>query len=205
MCGNTKISQLKSLDNAGIDYAGFIFYDGSPRFAGDKLNENEVLDTKVSIEKIGVFVNETRDEILRKVDAYGLNAVQLHGDETPEFCKQISDHVRVIKAFRINDSQNDIDWMVREYFEVCDYYLFDKKSRAVYGGTGEKFDWSLLKKATIGKEFFLSGGISISDIPELKNFDHPFFYGVDINSHFEKSPGIKDMDLIRKFIEEMKK
>ncbi len=110
----------------------------------------------------------------------------------------------MIKAFRINDFDANVDWLVQEYDEVCDYYLFDKSSAGLYGGTGQKFNWNLLGKSKIGKEFFLSGGIERSDAVALKKFTHPYFYGVDVNSRFEISPGIKDMKLIEEFTKELK-
>ncbi|MEO6818239.1 MAG: phosphoribosylanthranilate isomerase [Ginsengibacter sp.] len=204
VCGNTIMSQLKELDHLLIDYAGFIFYEGSPRYMGKKIKSEDLQNLPTKLQKIGVFVNESREEVLRRIDEYGLDGVQLHGDETPEFCKQISDHVTVIKAFRINTNQIDIDWMVKEFIDVCDYYLFDKESRSVYGGSGEKFDWNLLQNASIGKSFFLSGGISQNDAGMLKNFQHPFFYGIDLNSRFETSPGVKNMEMLKQFALEIK-
>lgn len=204
VCGNTIMSQLKELDHLLIDYAGFIFYEGSPRYMGKKIKSEDLQNLPTKLQKIGVFVNESREEVLRRIDEYGLDGVQLHGDETPEFCKQISDHVTVIKAFRINTNQIDIDWMVKEFIDVCDYYLFDKESRSVYGGSGEKFDWNLLQNASIGKSFFLSGGISQNDVSMLKNFQHPFFYGIDLNSRFETSPGVKNMEMLKQFALEIK-
>lgn len=204
VCGNTIMSQLKELDHLLIDYAGFIFYEGSPRYMGKKIKSEDLQNLPTKLQKIGVFVNESREEVLRRIDEYGLDGVQLHGDETPEFCKQISDHVTVIKAFRINTNQIDIDWMVKEFIDVCDYYLFDKESRSVYGGSGEKFDWNLLQNASIGKSFFLSGGISHNDASMLKNFQHPFFYGIDLNSRFETSPGVKNMEMLKQFALEIK-
>ena len=205
VCGNTVASQVIELGEIPIDYAGFIFYKSSPRYVGEKLQLKDMQNLSTKLQKVGVFVNESRDEIMRKIDEYKLDLVQLHGDETPEFCKQISDHISVIRAFRINEKQIDIDWMVKDFEEVCDYYLFDKESRSVYGGSGEKFDWNLLHNATIGKEFFLSGGISPSDAPMVKVFEHPFFYGIDVNSRFEISPGIKDLEKLKHFINDIRK
>ena len=144
-------------------------------------------------------MNATEEEIMKQVGDFGLDIVQLHGDETPTFCNKISDHIKVIKAFRIASFDTNIDWLVKEYDEVCDFYLFDKGSAGLYGGTGQKFNWALLEKSAIGKPFFLSGGIAIEDINALKQFKHSFFYGVDVNSKFETSPGIKNMNLIREF------
>jgi phosphoribosylanthranilate isomerase len=203
VCGNTDLEQLKELDYLKIDFAGIIFYEQSPRYALKKLNGHELKRLGLSITKVGVFVNATEEEIMLRVDEFGLDMVQLHGDETASFCNRISDHIKVIKAFRITDFDTNIDWLVSEYDEVCDYYLFDKGSAGLYGGTGKKFDWNLLEKATISKPFFLSGGIEKSDAQALKKFKHPFFYGVDVNSRFEISPGIKDMELVKEFINDL--
>lgn len=204
VCGNTDLNQLKELNDQNIDYAGFIFYDQSPRFVSNKIDPQALKNMGLPIQKVGVFVNASVDEIMKKVDAYGLDVVQLQGDETPAFCNQISDYLKVIKSFRINENNADIDRMVKEYDEVCDYYLFDKASTGLYGGTGEKFRWSMLNQSTIGKPFFLSGGININDVDALKRFNHPFFYGIDINSRFEKAPGIKDLSLVKEFSDQLK-
>lgn len=203
VCGNTDLEQLKELDYLEIDFAGLIFYEQSPRYALKRLKDNEVKDLKLSLTKVGVFVNAGEEEIMQRIDEFGLDMIQLHGDETASFCNRISDYIKVIKAFRITDSDTNIDWLVSEYDEVCDYYLFDKGSAGLYGGTGKKFDWNLLEKATIGKPFFLSGGIDKNDAEALKKFKHPFFHGVDVNSRFETEPGIKDMQLVKEFIGEL--
>lgn len=204
VCGNTDIEQLKVLDDLPIDYEGLIFYEQSPRFVLKKMEGKVVKESGLSVTKVGVFVNADEEEIMKQVDDFGLDMVQLHGDETASFCNRISDYIKVIKAFRIADFDANIDWLVKEYDEVCDYYLFDKGSAGLYGGTGKKFNWNLLEKAKIGKPFFLSGGIGRNDAQALTKFTHPFFYGVDVNSQFETSPGIKDIELIKEFVKELK-
>ena len=204
VCGMTQLDQVRKLDELGVDFAGFIFYPKSPRYAARHINGQELRKAKLRIGKVGVFVNTPYEEMMRTVDEYGLDMVQLHGDETASFCNRISDRIKVIKAFRIKDFDTNIDWLVQEYDEVCDYYLFDKGSAGLYGGTGQKFNWNLLEKSNIGKPFFLSGGICREDVAALKNFNHPFFYGVDVNSRFETKPGIKDMALIKEFVNDLK-
>lgn len=204
VCGNRDLNQLKELQKLEIDYAGMIFYPQSPRYVLKELTGKDVRDLNLSIPKVGVFVNATEEEIMQQIEDFGLDMVQLHGDETASFCSRISDQIKVIKAFRIADNEANIDWLVKEYDEVCDYYLFDKANAGLYGGTGEKFNWNLLKNSVIKKPFFLSGGISSQDAEALKTFRHPFFYGVDVNSRFEKEPGIKDMKLIKKFVNQLK-
>ena len=204
VCGNTSLSQLKELETLGIDYAGLIFYEQSPRYVLKKIDGPQVRSLGLSIQKVGVFVNASEGEIMKQVVDFGLDIVQLHGDETATFCNKISDQIKVIKAFRIGDSDTNIDWLVKEYDEACDYYLFDKGSAGLYGGTGKKFHWNLLEKSIIGKPFFLSGGISVEDTNALKQFTHPFFYGVDVNSKFETSPGIKNIRLVKEFKNELR-
>jgi phosphoribosylanthranilate isomerase len=204
VCGNRDLDQLKELNDLGVDYAGFIFYEQSPRYVLKKIKGEDIKNLKSDIAKVGVFVNASEEEVMKQIEAFGLDVVQLHGDETSLFCSQISDHIKVIKAFRITDPDANIDWMVKEFDEACDYYLFDKGSAGLYGGTGQKFDWNILAKSAINKPFFLSGGIGINDAEALRKFEHPFFYGVDINSRFETKPGIKDIELIKNFIKQLK-
>lgn len=128
VCGNTDIEQLKVLDDLPIDYEGLIFYEQSPRFVLKKMEGKVVKESGLSVTKVGVFVNADEEEIMKQVDDFGLDMVQLHGDETASFCNRISDYIKVIKAFRIADFDANIDWLVKEYDEVCDYYLFDKGS-----------------------------------------------------------------------------
>lgn len=204
VCGNTDLQQLKELNSTGIDYAGLIFYEYSSRYVLKNLAGSDVKDLNLSIEKVGVFVNASEDFILQQAEDFSLDIIQLHGDETASFCSKISDHMKVIKAFRVEDETN-IDWLVKEYVDVCDFYLFDKGSTGLYGGTGQKFNWKLLENSIIGKPFFLSGGIAPGDVEVLKNLTHPYFYGVDINSKFEIEPGIKDIKLVKQFLSDLKK
>ncbi|MEP6615388.1 MAG: phosphoribosylanthranilate isomerase [Ginsengibacter sp.] len=204
VCGITQIEQLNQLDALGVDYAGLIFYSRSVRYVLNKLRSEDVRSLDLSLQKVGVFVNASEEDILSQVELYGLDIVQLHGDETPAFCNHISHHVSVIKAFRITQkNEQNIDWMVKPYEEFCDYYLFDTNRKGAYGGTGEKFDWEILKRNKIHKNFFLSGGIGIDDIERIKNFEHPFFFAIDINSRVEVEDGIKDIPLVSEFVNEL--
>ena len=197
VCGITQLEQLKRLDELGVDYAGLIFYEQSARCVTNKLDAEVVKPLLTSLKKVGVFVNADEEYIMDKVKKFGLDVVQLHGDETPGFCNHISNHVTVIKAFRITQSnEQNIDWMIKPFEEFCDYYLFDTNRKNAYGGTGEKFDWKILSDNKINKPFFLSGGIGLKDIEKLKAFEHPFFYCVDVNSRVEIGEGIKDMTSI---------
>jgi phosphoribosylanthranilate isomerase len=204
VCGITQLKQLQQLDGLDIDFAGLIFYKDSPRYVGDKIAKEDLKNSDFDLKKVGVFVNADYDEIMQVVEDYGLDVVQLHGDESPELCEELSEEVEVIKAFKVSDSKVSIDEMVADYDEVCDYYLFDTASSELEGGTGKQFDWKVLSKAKIEKPFFLSGGIGVDDIEKLKKFKHPDYYAVDINSKVEKEPGVKDMALVLQFRQGLK-
>lgn len=199
VCGITELKQLQQLDGLDVDFAGLIFYKDSPRYVGEKLSAREVKKADFDLKKTGVFVNPEMIEVLDAIDNYGLEVVQLHGDESPEMCEDLSSEVEVIKAFRITGNEN-IDELVAPYDAVCDYYLFDTGGlKESFGGTGQQFDWNILSKAKIEKPFFLSGGIGVEDAAKLKAFKHPDLFGVDVNSKFETAPGVKDMSKVLQF------
>lgn len=204
VCGITEMKQLQQLDGLDIEFAGLIFYKESPRYVGDKIDKAALKRADLDLRKVGVFVNPEMIEVLDAIDEYGLDVVQLHGDESPEICEDISSEVEVIKAFRITEGA-DIDKLVAPYDAVCDYYLFDTGGlKENFGGTGKQFDWDILKSAKIEKPFFLSGGISVEDAARIKSFKHPDLFGVDINSCFETEPGLKDMKLVLQFRQALK-
>ena len=204
VCGMTQIEQVELLPELGATFAGFIFYPKSPRYVFRYLTSAELKKVN-TINKVGVFVNASVDDVLLMVDECRLHMVQLHGDESPKYCEKIADYVSVVKAFRLSDNDS-IEWMINPYMDVCDMFMFDTIG-AGYGGTGKKFDWNILKGSTIGKPFFLSGGIQPDDTLELKKFQQDpvakAMFAIDINSKFETSPGVKDMDKIGTFIKEL--
>ena len=208
VCGITQFKQLQQLEALNVDYAGLIFYKESPRYMGDKLSAKEIKDADFDLKKVGVFVNPSYADLLDAIDNYGLDIVQLHGNETPELCEELSAEVEVIKAFRLDVTQDgtvNIDKLVEPYDAACDYYLFDTAGlKESFGGTGKQFDWSILNKAKIEKPFFLSGGIGPGDAVKVKAFKHPDFFAVDVNSKFELSPGLKDMAAVLKFLQGFK-
>jgi phosphoribosylanthranilate isomerase len=206
VCGMTLPEQVTALDEMGVDLAGFIFYPKSPRYIGHKISAEKMKQIKGRIAKVGVFVNMPYDDLMKTVEDYRLDMVQLHGDESPHFCEKVANYVTIVKAFRLSDN-DPIDWIVRPFHEGSDMYMFDTLG-AGYGGTGKKFDWNLLKAATIDKLFFLSGGIEPGDEEKLKEFiKEPVakkLFAIDINSKFEISAGIKDMVKVKKFVEGMR-
>ena len=201
VCGMTQLDQVRKLEEIGIDFAGFIFYPKSPRFAGKHFTGEQLRKAKLRIGKVGVFVNTPYEQMMHVVDEYGLDMVQLQGDETPRACEQIANYVSVIKVFRLGEN-DPISWITKPYEESCDMFLFDTLGVG-YGGTGKKFNWDLLKPAEIDKLFFLSGGIEPEDTDKLKTFFNEEvskkLFSIDINSRFEIQSGLKDLDKVEKF------
>lgn len=203
VCGMTSTEQVLQLDAMGVEFAGFIFYPKSPRYVYKFMPKPEVKKIKgKGINKVGVFVNATVEEVLQTVDDCGLHLVQLHGDETPKYCEKIANYVGVVKAFRLREEDNVL-WKVKDYMDIADMFLFDTEG-AGYGGTGKQFDWNILRGLRIGKPFFLSGGIGPEDAEKLAHFaKEPVakdLFSIDVNSKFEISPGIKDMAALTRFI-----
>ena len=205
VCGITTAKQLQQLEGMNIEFAGFIFAKESPRYMGDKLNAKEITGLDLDIKKVGVFVNAEYEEIAETVEKYELDMVQLHGDEAADLCADLTDDgIEVIKSFRIGENTGSVDAKIKDYDEVCDYYLFDTVSTEKNGGTGKKFDWKKITDSKIEKPFFLSGGIGPENAALIKKFKHPDFFAIDINSLFEKEPGVKDMAAILKFRHSLK-
>jgi phosphoribosylanthranilate isomerase len=214
VCGITSVKQLQQLDGLDIDFAGLVFYKESSRYIGDKISGKEVKEADFDLKKVGVFQNPEMIEVLDAIDEYGLDAVQLNGEESPEMCEDLGSEVEVIKCFRVAAGM-DIDKLVAPYDAVCDYYLFDTKPAYIsplgsnpessFGGAAKSFDWAILGKARIEKPFFLCGGIGPGDAEKAKTFRHPDFFGIDLNSRFEKSTGVKDMALLLQFKQALKK
>ena len=200
VCGMTKIEQIRRLDELGVEFAGLIFYPRSPRYVGKSpLRPDALRREKMNINRVGVFVNPTLEEVLRTVDEWRLHMVQLHGDESVKFCEQVSNHVSTVKAFRLAGDE-DVLWRVHPYREVADMFLFDSVG-ASYGGNGVAFDWKALSATDVDKPFFLSGGIGPEDAERVLAFAErqPDLFAVDVNSRFETSPGVKDMEKVAAF------
>jgi phosphoribosylanthranilate isomerase len=205
VCGMTQLDQVRKLDEMGLDFAGFIFYPKSPRYVGKHIKGDQLKKARLRLGKVGVFVNSGYEEVMKLVDEYGLDMVQLHGDETPRYCDQLANYVSVIKVFRLGEN-DPIDWITRPYLESCDMFLFDTLGVG-YGGTGKKFNWEVLMSASVDKLFFLSGGIEPDDQEKLKEFSAApvasKLFSIDINSRFETSAGIKDLDRIGLFVDSL--
>jgi phosphoribosylanthranilate isomerase len=198
VCGLRDTENLKEIAALGPDFVGFIFYDQSPRFVGDDLNEEVVKALPRSIRKVGVFVNASPDYILRSVKKYDFQYVQLHGNENPEYCRSLRNRgLSLIKAFRVDESFNFS--MLNNYKAHCDFFLFDAKGDQP-GGNGITFDWSILKRYDNEKPFFISGGIGLDNLDQLAALKGMKLYGVDVNSQVEISPGVKDVAKVKELI-----
>lgn len=203
VCGITEYKQLQKLDEIGVDYAGFIFHPASPRYIRNKEDVEMIGNFSGNISKTGVFLDETEDVVLDCITDFGLNVVQLHGNESPEYCSRMKKMVQVIKVFGVRKGSIFSPEDLNAYADACDYFLFDTHSENLSGGTGKKFNWELLRDV-VRKPFFLSGGIAPEDVEELLHFEHPYLLGVDINSRFEITPGIKDMKKVASFVQQIK-
>ena len=206
VCGITQLEQLLALQEIGVDYAGLIFYEGSPRFIGaHNLDASILKQNEITIKRIGVFVNAKEDEILKAVDDWKLEMVQLHGEESPVFCEKISNHVKTIKAFRVKEEES-LAYKVAPYENAVEYYLFDAMGKQ-YGGTGNKFDWKVIAEANIQKPYFLSGGLGPDDGADIQAFTqtNSNCFAIDVNSRFEVKPGIKNLEIVKTFAESLLK
>lgn len=190
VCGMTKAENIREVEAMGVDWLGFIFYPGSKRYVAAP-----PLYLPQQARRVGVFVNAPLPEILLKIKEFGLDFIQLHGSESPEFCAEVKKSgVKVIKAIHAGDASDlsNLDYPV-------DYLLFETPTEA-FGGSGRHFDWSLLDHYSGSIPFLLSGGIGPDDAPAIRNISHPMFAGIDLNSRFESAPGIKEPGLLTSFL-----
>lgn len=199
VCGLTQLTQIQELITMNTDFLGFIFYEKSPRYILNHLDLRQVSDIEHQ-GKVGVFVNESLEKIIETASMAKLNFIQLHGDESKDFIvelrKKLNPEIRIIKVIRIgNQHLNELRKTINQKQFPIDYLLFDTDSTA-FGGTGKTFDWNLLNKIEIPIPYFLSGGISLENIEKLTILKQKPF-ALDINSKFEKEPGIKDLEKIK--------
>ncbi len=193
VCGMTEAGNIRDVEALGVDFMGFIFYPKSPRCLCDMPGY-----MPVRARRVGVFVNESREVVQMVADRFSLDFVQLHGKESPEYCRQLRDGgLHLIKVFSV--SQPEDLQTVPGYEGLCDYYFFDTKTPQ-YGGSGNRFDWNLLSRYDGNTPFLLSGGIDVQAAPSIRAFSHPRLAGIDLNSRFETSPGVKDVSLIKQFL-----
>lgn len=197
---------VERLINLKPDYIGFIFYGKSKRY----VSQFPQVEIPNSIKKVGVFVNESVGEVVRIIKECDLQVVQLHGNETVEYCSNLlraitdtsPNFVEIIKAFSVDE---DFDFeKTKAYDPFCNLFIFDTKGVG-YGGTGLKYDWNLLEKYNGNTSFLLSGGIGVNDVNTVLDFQHVKMVGVDLNSGFEDAPGVKNIEKLHSFIKSVKK
>jgi phosphoribosylanthranilate isomerase len=202
VCGIKNKINLLEIINLSPDLLGFIFYPGSPRYVAGTLLPTDLEIIPKEIKKTGVFVNEKKSVIIDTASEYGLDMIQLHGDESPEFCQELNESgLDLIKAFHV---ENGFDFsMTHEYAPFCENFLFDTKGKE-YGGNGASFNWLILKNYDGETPFFLSGGIRPVSHNAINTINNKLFAGIDINSGFETEPGIKDFKLVEEFIKRVR-
>lgn len=197
VCGMRDADNIRAVEQNGADWMGFIFYERSPRYVA---SPPAYLPERCK--RTGVFVNAPIFTIQSHISTYHLDMIQLHGNESPEYCRRIRQlGLPVIKSLSIPPTEHFIRW--KAYQDSADYLLFDTACTS-YGGSGKRFDWSLLAQYKGEIPFLLSGGISSSHLAEIRQFNHPRWIGVDLNSGFESAPGIKDASLLHSFIHKLK-
>jgi phosphoribosylanthranilate isomerase len=195
VCGLNNAINIRKVAALDVDMLGYIFYPGSSRV----MKNNSI----PSVNKVstGVFVNESAEKIIETADKYSLDVIQLHGNESPQLCSYIRRRCRVIKSFGVNEN---FDFKkLKEYEDSCDLFLFDTATEN-HGGSGKTFSWTLLRKYEMNKPYILSGGIASDMAGLIKEFSDDRLYAIDLNSRFEKSPGIKDINKLKAFIDDLR-
>ena len=196
VCGMRNSDNIKGLEELRPDMMGLIFVKKSIRY----IDDIEIPKINNSIKKIGVFQNHKFEEIIDYIKKYDLDGVQLHGNESAEFCSLFKGKI-VIKCFSPSENFN---WdQLKNYIEHTDYFLFDTKINGKSGGTGKKFNWKLIEEYTIRHPFLLSGGINPNDAKEILSIKNPNLIGVDLNSGFEGEGCLKNIEVIKQFQKEL--
>lgn len=195
VCGMRDSENIKAVAALKPAYLGFIFYPKSKRYVGNIVDKQLLHDLPKSMQKVGVFVNESLSEILLQIENYGLDCIQLHGDESPQVCEALqAAKIEVIKVFSVGE-QFDFQ-QLKPYLDCCDYFLFDTKGKE-RGGNGVTFNWEVLNDYPFQKPFFLSGGIDLDNIQDLKKYSHLPIHAIDVNSKFELEPALKDVKKLK--------
>ncbi len=197
ICGMRHPDNIRDVMKYRPDYLGFIFYPGSPRYAGGNLEELSKMNIPSSILKTGVFVNERIDEIKKMASSFSLDLVQLHGEEPVKDCIELKKSgFKVVKVFSVGE---DFDFSLMEpYAGDVDYFLFDTKGK-YHGGNSIPFDWQIIEKYPYSIPVFLGGGIGLENIDLVKQIKNPYLYALDANSRLETTPGLKDPEKVKLF------
>lgn len=206
VCGMREAENIREVAGLPVNWIGLIFYERSPRFAGwspaGRLSAVADVAGRPPVKKAGVFVNAPVERMMETAAAYRLDYLQLHGEESPDTCHALRKRgYSLIKAFPVA-TKEDLE-RTREYEGRVDYFLFDTRCES-YGGSGRRFDWSILAEYEGETPFLLSGGIGPESAEAIRNFRHPRFAGIDLNSGFEIRPGLKDINKLTDFIQQIK-
>ena len=200
VCGMREAENIREIEALGIDWMGLIFWPKSSRYVSEMPDY-----LPQDVKRVGVFVDEDLDTVKKKADDYALDLIQLHGSESPDYVRALKTPSSInpltssiIKAFNIATA-DDFE-QTKDYEGLVDYFLFDTKGPSV-GGNGVQFDWDVLKDYHGKTPFLLSGGIGPDDAERIQAFHHPQCIGIDLNSRFELSPGLKDINKLKTFIQ----
>ena len=196
------VENIKAVSNLPIDYMGFIFYEKSPRYVSNFPSLKDLESFGFKAKKVGVFVNADLHFVVTKVLENQLDIAQLHGKEMVEYISELKfmlPHLGIWKAFSVDEIFDFND--TKTYGNCADIFLFDTKSPQ-HGGAGIKFDWSSLTNYQGETPFMLAGGITENDVEAIKNLKSqiPNLFGLDLNSKFEISPALKDVEKLKRFL-----
>lgn len=201
VCGMVHPGNIEEVCSLEPDYVGYIFYRGSRRYVGERPDPAIFRIPGREIRKVGVFVDEAIDAVKEQVLSSQLDLVQLHGGESPAYCRELSvEGIQVIKALKPDAIHQPS--ILQSYSAHVRAFLFDNPGKG-FGGTGRKFNWAILSQYSAQLPFLLSGGIGPEDASSIGQIALERLFGVDLNSRFETSPGVKDIQLLRKFMEEI--
>lgn len=202
ICGMKFPKNILEIGALQPDYIGFIFYPKSKRFVGENFSQKSIEKLPKTIKKVGVFVNESVENILKIQKQFSFDTIQLHGDESVEMCSILQQNgIEVIKVFSVD---NYFDFEITKPFEsVCELFLFDTKTEK-YGGSGKAFDWKILEKYNLEKPFFLSGGLGLNNLKKIKQINHPQLIGLDFNSQLEDENYKKITEEVNELIQKIR-
>jgi phosphoribosylanthranilate isomerase len=200
VCGMKDPDNIRQVIELKPQYIGFILYEKSPRYVSIDDVAELVKLIPGSVKKVGVIVNEPFANALKIIKSGFFDMIQLHGDETSAYCKKLSEYIEIIKAFRISES---LPQNISSFQPYCTKFLFDTAGND-FGGTGKKFDHQVLDNYSYQTKYFLSGGVSPSDADYIRSLDKTGMAGIDLNSRFEITQGIKDIRLLKKFISKIR-
>ena len=200
ICGLTSLHDARFVSGARAHYMGFIFYEESPRFI-TPAEAGAIINWIEGPECVGVFVNQPLDDVNMIARQTGVELIQLHGNESPDYCKLIDKPIIKVIHVENDSSEEELKKAIEPYLSVADYLMFDTRIEGKWGGTGKTFDWSLIENISQGKPFFLSGGINTHNVRKACKKIHPF--AIDLSSSLESEPGVKDFDKVEEFMDEM--